>query len=85
MRNRYRVEIYDENKANDLTIFSDEGVSREYLSELVFGNIRRFSGTIRAYVYDVKRKRKTLEIFIPMETVNKYNNNPLTRNELGLI
>ena len=85
MRNRYRVEIYDDNKANDLTIFSDEGISRQYLSELVFGNIRQFAGNIRAYVFDTKKKKKTLAIYLPMEIVNKYNNNPLTRIELGLI
>ena len=85
MRNRYRVEIYDDNKANDLTIYSDEGISREYLSELVFGNIRRFAGNVRAYVFDTKKKRKTLAIYLPMEIVNKYNHNPMTRDELGLI
>jgi hypothetical protein len=85
MKNRYRVEIYDDNKANDLTIFSDEGISREYLSELVFGNIRQFAGNVRAYVFDNKKKKKTLAIYLPMEIVNKYNNNPLTRNELGII
>jgi hypothetical protein len=85
MKNRYRVEIYDDNKANDLTIFSDEGINREYLGELVFGNIRRFAGNIRAYVYDTKQKRKTLAIYLPMEIVNRYNNNPLTRDELGII
>jgi len=85
MRNRFRVEIYDENKANDLTIYSDEGVNREHLSELVFGNIRNFSGNVRAYVYDNKKKIKTLAIYLPMETVSKYNNRPLTKNELGLI
>lgn len=85
MRNRYRVEIYDDNKANDLTIYTDEGVNREYLGELVFGNIRRFAGNVRAYVYDNKKKRKTLAIYLPMETVNKYNNNPLTRDLLKLI
>ena len=85
MRNRYRIEIYDDNKANDLTIFSDEGVSREYLGELVFGNIRQFAGEVRAYVYDNKKKQKVLQIYLPMETVSKYNNNPLTRIELGLI
>lgn len=85
MRNRYRVEIYDENKMNDLTIYSDEGINREYLSELVFGNIRQFAGNVRAYVYDNKKKRKTLAIYLPMETVNKYNNFRLTRDELGLI
>lgn len=85
MKNRFRVEIYDENKDNDLTIYSDEGVNREYLSELVFGNIRNFSGNIRAYVYDNKKKIKTLAIYLPMEIVNKYNKNPLTRDELGII
>ena len=85
MRNRYRVEIYDENKANDLTIYSDEGISREYLGELVFGNIRQFAGNVRAYVYDNKKKIKTLAIYLPMETVNRYNNNPLTKDELGFI
>ena len=85
MKNRFRVEIYDDNKANDLTIFSDEGISREYLSELVFGNIRQFAGDVRAYVFDNKKKKKTLAIYLPMEIVNKYNNNPLTRDELGLI
>jgi len=85
MYNRYRVEIYDDNKANDLTIYSEEGVSREYLSELVFGNIRRFAGNIRAYVFDNKKKQKVLAIYLPMETVSKYNNNKLTRDELGLI
>jgi hypothetical protein len=85
MKSRYRVEIYDDNKANDLTIYSDEGISREYLSELVFGNIRQFAGNVRAYVYDTKKKKKTLAIYLPMETVNKYNNLPLTKIELGLI
>ena len=83
MRNRYRVEIYDENKANDLTIYSDEGISREYLGELVFGNIRQFAGNVRAFVYDKKQKKKTLAIYLPMEIVNKYNKNTLTKYEIG--
>ena len=85
MKNRYRVEIYDDNKMNDLTIFSDEGVSREYLGELVFGNIRQFAGNVRAYVYDNKKKKKTIALYLPMEIVSKYNNNPLTKIEIGLI
>ena len=85
MKNRFRIEIYDENKANDLTIYSDEGVNREYLSEMVFSNLRRFGGNVRAYVYDSKKKKKTLAIFLPMETVDKYTNYKLTSEELGLI
>ena len=30
MRNRFRVEIYDANKQNDLTIYSEQGVDKEY-------------------------------------------------------
>jgi micrococcal nuclease len=37
MKNRYRVEIYDEVKANDLTIYSEQGVDKEYLTELIIG------------------------------------------------
>jgi hypothetical protein len=50
MRNRFRIEIYDANKANDLTLYSEQGVDKEYLTELVFSNLRKFNGTVRAYV-----------------------------------
>ena len=71
MRNRYRVEIYDEVKDNDLTIYSDEGINKEYLTELVFSNLRRFSGNVRAYVYDNVKKKKTTALFLPMEVIPK--------------
>ena len=64
MRNRYRVEIYDENKANDLTIYSDQGVDKDYLTELVFSNLRKFDGDIKAYVYDNLKKKKTTALKI---------------------
>ncbi len=67
MYNRYRVEIYDENKANDLTIYSEQGVDKDYLTELVFSNLRKFDGTIRAYVYDNLKKKKTTALFISRE------------------
>jgi hypothetical protein len=85
MRNRFRVEIYDEVKANDLTIYSEQGVDKEYLTEIVFSNLRRFSGTVRAYVYDNLKKKKTTALMLPMETVNKYKPNKLTAEELGLV
>ena len=71
MKNRYRVEIYDENKANDLTIYSEQGVDKEYLTEMVFSNLRRFSGNIRAYVYDNLKKKKTTALFLPMDVLPK--------------
>ena len=71
MKNRYRVEIYDENKANDLTIYSEQGVDKEYLTELVFSNLRRFNGSIRAYVYDNLKKKKTTALSLPSEFIPK--------------
>jgi hypothetical protein len=71
MKNRYRVEIFDEIKENDLTIYSDEGVNKEYLTELVFSNLRRFSGNVRAYVYDNLKKKKTTALYLPMEVIPK--------------
>jgi hypothetical protein len=71
MKNRYRVEIYDENKLNDLTIYSEQGVDKEYLTELVFSNLRRFNGTIRAYVYDNLKKKKTTALLLPEEFIPK--------------
>ena len=58
MANRFRIEIYDANKANDLTLYSEQGVDREYLNELVFSNLRRFSGRVNAYVFDNQKKKK---------------------------
>jgi len=64
MANRFRIEIYDANKLNDLTIYSEQGVDKEYLTELVFSNLRRFNGKVNAYVVDTLRKRKQLQCFL---------------------
>jgi hypothetical protein len=74
MGNRFRVEIYDANKANDITIYSDQGVDKEYLTELVFSNIRNFSGKINAYVFDNANKKKTTAMFLDENTV-QFNKN----------
>jgi hypothetical protein len=50
-----------------LTIYSEQGVDKEYLTELVFSNLRKFDGTIRAYVYDNLKKKKTTAMFINRE------------------
>lgn len=71
MRNRYRIEIYDDIKSNDLTLYSDQGVDRELLNEYVFSNINKFSSTIRAFVFDMEKKKKTAAMFLPMETVQR--------------
>ena len=72
MKNRYRVEIYDANKMNDVTIYSDSGVDKEYLTELVFSNLRKFSGKVNAYVFDNVKKKKTTAMFLDEEVVTKY-------------
>ena len=85
MRNRFRIEIYDENKLNDLTLYSEQGVDKDYLTELVFSNLSQFSGRVKAYVYDELKKKKTVALLINEETVNKLKPKQLTRIELGLI
>ena len=72
MKNRYRVEIYDANKMNDVTIYSDSGVDKDYLTELVFSNLRKFSGKVNAYVFDNVKKKKTTAMFLDEAVVNKY-------------
>ena len=85
MRNRFRIEIYDENKLNDLTLYSEQGVDKDYLTELVFSNLSQFSGRVKAYVYDELKKKKTVALLINQETVTKYKPKQLTKVELGLI
>ena len=86
MANRFRVEIYDANKSNDITIYSDQGVDKEYLTELVFSNIRNFSGRVNAYVFDNVKKKKTTALFFDENTVEKVNSvtRGLKKMELGL-
>ena len=86
MANRFRVEIYDANKANDITIYLDQGVDKEYLTELVFSNIKNFSGKINAYVFDNVKKKKTTAMFLDESTV-EFNRNLIknaTKVELGI-
>jgi hypothetical protein len=85
MANRFRVEIYDANKMNDITIYSDQGVDKEYLTELVFSNIRNFSGKINAYVFDNVKKKKTTAMFLDENTVEFSKNiiNNAKKVELG--
>jgi hypothetical protein len=72
MKNRYRVEIYDANKLNDVTIYSDSGVDKDYLTELVFSNLQKFSGKVNAYVFDNVKKKKTTAMFLDEAVVTKY-------------
>ena len=86
MKNRYRVEIYDENKLNDLTIYSEQGVDKEYLTELVFSNIKQFAGKVNAYVFDNVKKKKVTAMFLDEEIVNfaKSKTAGIAKMELGL-
>ena len=66
MRNRYRIEMYDEIKSNDLTIYSDENLDRQALSQVLFSYLPRFKGNAKAYVFDQQKKIKTSASFYPM-------------------
>jgi hypothetical protein len=62
---RYRVEIYDANKAHDLTIYSEENLNRNSLTRLVKDNLNRFQGNIKAYVFDTNQNKKIFAAFFP--------------------
>jgi hypothetical protein len=86
MKNRFRVEIYDANKMNDVTIYSEQGVDKEYLTELVISNLRNFQGQVRAYVFDNLKKKKTTALMLDENVVNKINKKRiLTAIEIGLV
>ena len=84
---RFKIEMYDEVKANDLTIYSEQGIDKEYLTGLVFSNLRRFNGTVRAYVFDSLKKKKTTAMFLDEEIVDSTNakTNVTTAKQLNLI
>jgi len=64
---RYRVEIYDANKAHDLTLYFKENVNREAITKAVKQNIKRFQGTVKAYVVDTKENKKIFAAYFPEE------------------
>jgi hypothetical protein len=63
---RYRVEIYDDVKSNDITIPMSNRINQEKLKELVRNNLHKFDGDIRAYQYDTKTNKKTVAMILPM-------------------
>lgn len=73
MRSRFRIEIFDDIKSNDMTLYSNEMVDKNKLSEMVFNNLYRFKGNVRAFVYDNAMKRKVTYLVLPFETVSAIN------------
>jgi hypothetical protein len=69
---RFRIDIYDEIKANDIRMFSDEGLDKEGLAQLVWSNLNKFQGNVKAYVYDSQKKKKTIAVYYPMDVIAKY-------------
>jgi hypothetical protein len=67
---RYRVEIYDANKAHDLTIYSANSYNREALTKLVKPNLSKFEGNVKAYVVDTQDNKKVFAAFFPEEIHN---------------
>jgi hypothetical protein len=62
---RYRVEIYDANKAHDLTIYSANSYNRDALTKLVKTNLKKFQGNVKAYVVDTQENKKVFAAFFP--------------------
>ena len=86
MKNRFKVEIYDEVKSNDVTIYSEQGIDKDYLTEIVYSNITKFDGNVKAYVYDMLKKKKTTAVFVPIEITQSIKSKIAnTAVELGLV
>lgn len=66
---RYRIEIYDDIKSNDLTITTNTFTDVQGLRKYMQKNINKFSSTVRAYVFDNKQNKKVVAAFFPMEKV----------------
>jgi hypothetical protein len=64
---RYRVEIYDANKSHDLTLYYTENLNRAKITNIVKENLKRFQGTIKAYVVDTKENKKIFAAYFPEE------------------
>ena len=64
---RYRVEIYDDVKSNDITIPMPTRINTEKLKNLIQQNKNNFVGDIRAYQFDTKTNTKTCAASLPMK------------------
>lgn len=62
---RYRVEIYDANKAHDLTFFYKDLLNREGISKLLNKNKKRFQGNVKSYIVDTEINKKVFAAYFP--------------------
>ena len=85
MKNRFRVEIYDEVKSNDLTIYSEQGIDKDHLVELVYSNMANFDGNVRAFVFDKLKKKKTTAVYFPMEMIQSAKSKIPKKLDFGLV
>ena len=67
---RYRVEIYDANKAHDITLWSANSYNRDSLTKLVKTNLNKFQGNVKAYIVDTQENKKVFAAFFPEEIHN---------------
>lgn len=67
---RYRVEIYDANKAHDITLWSANSYNRDALTKLVKTNLNKFEGNVKAYIVDTQENKKVFAAFFPEEIHN---------------
>lgn len=83
---RYRVELFDDVKSNDLTLYFNTYVDKEQLDQLIYSNINNFSGRIQAFAVDQTTKKKTAYASLNMDLVRKVKSTiKNTASELGLI
>jgi len=79
---RFKIDIYDEVKANDITLYEEEGLSKETLSQLVWSHIDQFQGNVTGVVYDLKNKKRTVACYFPMDYLEPFRNRKPNRVSL---
>lgn len=70
---RFKIEIFDEVKSNDLTLFYNDGIDREFLLEMMHLHLHKFQGNVKAFSYDLNKKKKTNAAYLPMELTQLIN------------
>lgn len=72
--NRFRIDIYDEIKANDVRFYQEEGMDKETLAQHAWSLMDKFQGNVIATVYDTKHKKTVQACYFPIEVLESFRN-----------
>ena len=68
---RFKVDIWDEIPANDVTVWLEEGTDGKGLSEIVWSQLNNFQGNVTGVLVDTLRNQRKFACYFPMEIVSQ--------------